>query len=144
MVASQLRAWKLPENSSKIHTCLGTEGKYQKSSTLRGQHGTSHGWRGPSGASFQGKGWSLGGAEKRVDDENRVADQAPGLCCRFMENEGEFQKLNLRSSLCVCSRELNVIILRVRIAFLWKYRAAGWKDACPAILPPLSNFSSCL
>lgn len=31
VIASQLLAQKLPENNSRIHTCLDTEGKYQRS-----------------------------------------------------------------------------------------------------------------
>lgn len=71
---------------------------------LRGQHGTSHGWRGPSGASLQGKGWSLGIAEKRAEDENRVANQAPGLCCGFVENEGESFRNSVLFTQCVSPR----------------------------------------
>lgn len=40
--------------------------------------------------------------EKVGEDENRVANRALGLCYRFVENEGEFQKLDLHSSLGMC------------------------------------------
>lgn len=77
-----------------------------------------------------GKGLSLGGAGRRAEEENGVADRALGLCCRFRGDEGEFLcTLHSVSSLGARCDQSGHCLLR-------KHAAAGWKGLCPPILSP--------
>lgn len=92
---------------------------------------------------FMGKGVELRVAERSAKDESRVANQALQLRWGFMEYGGEFP-IGLCTLIPRWPWEPDVIILRVRIAFLWKYTATGCKDLYSPSLSPLSSFSSCL